>query len=244
MRIVLFGTDADELRGEFDKHADLVLVNDKPDVVVCYGGDGTLLAAEQHYAGVPKVPIRNSRRGHKCMAHPPEDIIERLAKGNLVETRLMKLECNVRYEHEPEDAWSLTALNEINAHMGHINSAVRLKMWINEEAYQNGEEILGDGFLVATPFGSTAYFKQITRGVFYRGIGVAFKHTTEHVNHVILPESSEVRIRITRGPAVLGHDNSPHYLNLRERHELFIKKHPEPATLLTWTAMSHPSDDF
>ena len=73
MNVILFGTKAEELRPLFEAQPSLDLVEDGADVIVCFGGDGTLLAAELKWPGVPKVPIRNSRRGIRCISgsgHP------------------------------------------------------------------------------------------------------------------------------------------------------------------------------
>ncbi len=244
MKIQLFGAGTDELRDEFAKYPSLSLVNQDPDVIVCYGGDGTLLSAERRWPGVPKAPIRNSRRGNRCIAHPAADVIGRLANNTLLRSEYMKLECTVQHEAQSEGAFRLTAMNEINVHMGKVNSAVRFKMWLDDQPYEDGREILGDGFVVSTPFGSTAYFSHITRGVFHSGIGIAFQNTTEHTNHLVVPEEMAVRMVITRGPALLTHDNSSSYFHMREGHELVARKHPHPAIILTWGPMSHPSDEF
>ena len=244
MRTLLYGAGADALRDEVAKHPSLALVDEDPEVVVCYGGDGTLLSAEHTWPGVPKAPIRNSRRGKRCMAHPPALVIARLADGALTRTAYMKLECTVRHANQPEPAFCLTAMNELNVHMGRINSAVRFRIWLNDEPYGRGHEILGDGFVVSTPFGSTAYFSHITRGVFHAGIGIAFQNTTEHTNHLVVPEDTAIRVAITRGPATLAHDNSSDYFAIQEGHELIARKHSHSAVILTWGAMSHPSDEF
>lgn len=244
MRVLIFGDQAREVRREVEKYDVLTLVEDDPEVVVCYGGDGTLLSAERKWPGVPKAPIRNSRRGNRCIAHPPGSVIERLVEHQLFRTEYMKLLCTVHNADQPESGYDFVAMNEINVHMGLINSAVRFRMWLDEETYADGREILGDGFVVSTPFGSTAYFSHITRGVFHIGIGVAFQNTTEHTNHVIVPESAKIRVRITRGPAKLAHDNSPTYFPVREGHELVALKHPQPAVILTWDQMGYPSDQF
>lgn len=244
MDVVLFGAQAGDLREEIRKHPLLRIVGTDPEVVICFGGDGTLLAAELRWPGVPKVPIRNSRRGRRCLSHPAPEVIERLANNRLVATEFLKLECAVYHGGETEPTCYLTAMNEFNVHMGRINSAVRFKLWLNDEAYQEGEEVLGDGFVICTPFGSTAYFNQITRGLFHAGLGIAFKYTAEHTNHLIVPEETVVRARITRGPAVLAFDNAPEYFDIEEGDELVIQRHARPAVLLTWESIRHPCAIF
>lgn len=244
MNIILFGADSLDLEAEVHKYPELNLTDAEPEVVISYGGDGTLLAAERRWPGVPKVPIKHSERGIRCLAHPPEDLIARLAEGSLIRTEYLKLTCEVRHANSGEAGVCVTAMNEINVHMGRINSAVRFKLWINDEPYNNGREIIGDGFVISTPFGSTAYFNHITRGVFYCGMGIAFKSPTEHTHHMVVPEETAITMRITRGPAVLAFDNSSEYHNLADGDALVVRKHAEPAVLLTWQPMSHPSDQF
>ncbi|NIA14847.1 MAG: hypothetical protein GWP08_12285 [Nitrospiraceae bacterium] len=244
MDVLLFGAQIDDIRPEVERHDVFNIVREDPDVVVCYGGDGTLLTAERQWPGVPKAPIRNSLRGNRCIAHPAAKVLERLAAGQLVRTQFSKLLCTVRRRNRDAPDREVTAMNEINVHMARINSAVRFKMWVGDERYQGGDEILGDGFVISTPFGSTAYFNHITRGFFHAGIGVAFKSTSEHTNHVVVPEDVAVSILVTRGPAVMTYDNSNEYLDLTEDNELIVRTHAHPAVLLTWDPMTHPSDSF
>jgi len=244
MKVLLFGARATDIRDEFLRHPELELVLKDPDVIVCYGGDGTLLTAERQWPGVPKCPIRNSRRGNRCIEHPAPAVLQRLARQELTQTLYDKLECIVRRPEQGEPVVHLAAMNEVNAHMARINSALRFKMWIDDEPYKGGGEILGDGFVISTPFGSTAYFNHITRGLFHSGIGVAFKSTSEHTNHVIVPANSVLRVLITRGPGTMTYDNSTEYDDLYEGDELLAKRHPTPAVILTWAPMKHPCDEF
>ncbi len=233
-RLRLFGSQSDDLLPLIAHYNNLMVVEKNPDVVVCYGGDGTLLAAELQWPGVPKAPILNSRRGHRCIPKSPEEVIAALAGNALVRNVYTKLECSLytaRRKGTPD--FALTCLNEVNVHMGRINSAVRFKLWINGLPFENGVEIVSDGFVACTAFGSTAYFKAITKGFFTEGIGVAFKATTHPVNHLIVPESAEILFKITRGPATLAFDNSMDYLELDLGDRLSIRKRPQGAVILT-----------
>lgn len=244
MNVTLFGAESADIQPELEKYSEFVLVDEAPDVVVCYGGDGTLLAAEHEWPGVPKVPLRNSHRGKRMMGHPVKDVIQRLHEGSLIRTEYTKLECCLSRAKREVPPHLIVALNEINVHMARINSAVRFKMWIDDEPYMSGLEVLGDGFVISTPFGSTAYFNHITRGFFHEGIGVAFKSTSEHTNHVVVPENARIRILITRGPAVLTYDNSNEFIDLYEHDELTVARHAHPAVCLTWDSVRYPSHAF
>jgi len=244
MKVVLFGANSDDLKEEVVKYPDLVPVSADPDTVICYGGDGTLLTAEHEWPCVPTVPIRNSRRGNRFIAHPAAEVIERLATDALVRTEYLKIECTLRRAGDVEPDTPLMAMNEFNLHMARINSAVRFRMWLDDEPYNDGQEILGDGFVISTPFGSTAYFNHITRGSFHSGIGIALKSTSEHTNHVIVSDNVVFRIAITRGPATLAYDNSTEFVEIEEGDEIVVRKHPRPAVIMTWERMKYPSDAF
>jgi len=244
VRVMLFGGKVGEIRDQVRRHPGLEMVTESPDVIVCYGGDGTLLAAENLWPSIPKVPIKQSQHGNRCIPHPPDEVLARLANGELARTEYMKLQCGFRPGAASKSAHTLTAMNEFSVHLARINSAVRFKLWLDDEPYRVEHEILGDGFVVSTPFGSTAYFNHITRGFFRSGIGIAFKSTSEHTNHMVVGENVVVRILITRGPAILAHDNSGDFFDIEGGDELVISKHPLPAVLFTWSAMKYPSDAF
>jgi len=233
VHITLFGSQAHTLAKKVSQHESLVVVEQDPDVIVCYGGDGTLLAAELRWPGVPKVPVLNSRRGRRCIPHPAHEVLHGLATHQLVSNHYMKIEGEVHSGGKRIHPEPLVALNEFNVHMGHINSAVRFQLWLNGDPYDSGIELLGDGFVVCTPFGSTAYFAQITRGIFTQGIGVAFKSTNAHVDHIVVPDTTECRLQITRGPAVLAFDSADEYVRIEEGDEVLVRKHARGAIILT-----------
>ncbi len=235
MKIILFGAEAHTLKPLVDATDGLTLVTDDAEVIVCFGGDGTLLSAEQRWPSIPKVPLRNSRRGIRCIGDDPEEVLAKLAQGKLLRSEHLKIECVVHYADPKKLESNLLAINEFTVHMGRVNTAVRYKCWFDDKSFGEASdgEIIGDGLMVSTPFGSTAYFNEITRGIFWSGIGVAFMYAREKTNHVILPEDVTVRTEITRGPAVLAYDNSSEYIELTGGDQLTIKRHEHSAILLT-----------
>ena len=242
--VLLFGTDVGDLAPEIREHRNLNLVDSNPGVVVCYGGDGTLLSAELEYPGIPKVPILNSRIGHHCIRHAAGQVIAGLAEGSLAHTKYNKLKCAIHRANVPEPERIITPLNEINVHKGRINSAVRYQLWVDGDPYQDGIEILGDGFVICTPFGSSAYFSKITRGIFTKGIGIAFKATNQQINHLVIPTEGVYRVLITRGPATLAFDSSQDYVPLDAGDELVVHKHPDGAEILTIGPVRRLSEPF
>ncbi|GEM_PF-183600 len=244
-KILLFGKDTKEILPLFKKFPQLKIVQESPDYVLSYGGDGTLLASEYAYPHIPKIPILKSLRGHRCIPHPPEEVLKRLAEEKLVAYRYMKLFCSVYPEGANHPSHQFEALNEVMVEKGRINTAVRFKIWIDGISYEGeNKEILGDGFMISTPFGSTAYFANVTRGIFWNGIGIAFLATSEAVTHMILSEDTLVEVKITRGPAVLAYDNAPDSIPLQAGDVLVVKKSLQDTIIYSCGVIHKLSEPF
>lgn len=244
-RVLLFGPESDRLIPLINTYPELKLVESNPEYVISFGGDGTLISAELQYPHVPKIPILNSKRGHRCIPHPPEEVIRRLAENRLFAYRYMKLHCSVYLGDKSQPSYQLECLNEVMVQKGRINSALRFKLWIDGISYEGEhKEILGDGFMISTPFGSTAYFCNVTNGIFFRGIGVAFMATNEPVTHMVLPEEAILEVKITRGPAVLAYDNYPQSIALEEGDILIAKRSPHDAIIFSCGVPVHLSEPF
>jgi len=200
-----------------------------PDVVISYGGDGTFLGAEFQWPGIPKVAIRHGRACSKCPNHEDGIVLQKLARGDVSRTVLMKLAGIAKGQR-------LLGINDITLNKVSPVAGVRYRVWINEEPYSG--EIVGDGLVAATPFGSTAYYRSITRSFSRLGIGVAFNNSTEQVDHLIVRESDRLRLIVTRGPAVLCADNAPVSIQLEEGDEAAITKADETAVLLAADTLS------
>ena len=121
----------------------------------------------------------------------------------------------------------LTALNDVFLHNADFASALRYRVKIDGELYAN--EVAGDGVCLATPHGSSAYYRSITHSLFRTGIGLAFSNSTEEVDHLVLDENSSVEVTITRGPGILLADNSPERITVNEGDTVVFSKSEEYA---------------
>ncbi len=222
MKVALAGRDAAELRPLL-REVGLIEDGQSPDVVISYGGDGTLLGTVRDWPDVPKLAIRLGRTCVKCPDHQDERVLRCLAAGHVSRTALMTIAASAKGQR-------LLALNDITLNKMSPVAGVRYRVWINEEPYSG--EIVGDGLVVSTPFGSTAYYRSITRSFFRVGIGVAFNNSTEQVDHLVLRESDRLRLVVTRGPALLCADNAPDAIQLREGDEAIVAKAEETTILL------------
>lgn len=214
-RVLLVGEDADTIAGHV-RGAGLEIVEAGADACICYGGDGTLLGAEREFPGIPKVPIRPfDLTTEPDRERTLKDILARVAQGTCSTMSLPKLEAVY-------DGERFEALNDIVLKNSIVTSAVRLRVEI--DGIEHFGVIVGDGLVAATPFGSSAYYRAITNSVIHVGIGLAFNNTTEPVNHLVLSESSQVRVTVLRGPAILAADNNPRQVTLTDGDVVEIHK--------------------
>ncbi len=197
-------------------------VNKNPELLIAHGGDGTLLTAEREFPGIPKLPLRDSRTAPLCEKHSYNEQLNAFCHSQTTKSTLVKLSgiCNNRV---------ITGMNDVFIHNVQRISAMRYRVWIDDQLYAN--EIVGDSVGMATPHGSTAYYRSITHSIFRVGLGLAFSNSTELVNHLVLPETSVVRIQIVRGPAEVVADNSPEVFRLDKSDEVLIKKSNELAII-------------
>lgn len=205
MRVALCGRNLDDLDPLLQDYP-VRIVDDRPDLVIAYGGDGALLGAERSYPGIPKCPIRDSRTNRKCPRHGEDTILRWLFDNKLGTSRLTKVQAVMNGRA------CAVGLNDVVVNRLILSSALRYRIWLNDDLY--ARQIVGDGLVVSTPFGSTGYYRSITHSLFRLGLGLAFNNSTEPVNHLVLDEASKIKVEILRGPAVLLADNDPAYTDL------------------------------
>lgn len=192
-----------------------------PDIVISYGGDGTFLSAERKYPGIPKALFRYSKICKKCHNLPITHALE------LIKKKRYKI-----IEHKKLEAKGFLAVNDIVIRNRNPTHAIRFVLEINGK--QVNGEIIGDGIVVSTPFGSTAYFHSITRKTFQKGLGIAFNNTIEEHPPVFLNEKSRIKLTLTRGEALIGADNNPKVLILKQGNSAIIKTSSKKAKLISF----------
>ena len=123
-------------------------------MVMSLGGDGTFLRAAR-WIGDREIPILGVNTGHlgflaSCGLHDVEEMIQEVCRGNISIEKRMLIE--VSSEAIPSDKW-IYALNEITF-MRYGSSMLTVNAFINDIFLA---EYRGDGLIIATPTGSTAY---------------------------------------------------------------------------------------
>jgi NAD kinase len=222
MKVCIFGKESEKI-ADLVKKSGFDIVGKNPDIIVSYGGDGTLMKSEFQFPGVPKLILKGSRICKLCVDLSNEEILKRAVGGRYKTEELMKLEAEVKGK-------KITGLNDIVVHNTDPRHAVRYEVSVNGEAI--GGEIIGDGVVIATPLGSTGYYRSITDSFFEVGIGLAFNNSTEQSDHMVLNNNSEIKIKIARGPAIVYADNQSEAIELEAGDEVTVKKSEETAKII------------
>ena len=125
------------------------------DLIVAIGGDGTMLHAAR-MAAMADVPVLGINRGRLGFLADvgPEQMVQSLDDalgGRCQAERRMLLAAHILADDQPIDA---LALNDVVVAKRETGRMVDVRTWVNG-AYVNTH--VGDGFIIATPTGSTAY---------------------------------------------------------------------------------------
>lgn len=180
----------------------------KPEFVISYGGDGTLLKSEHIYPSIPKLFIKNTKIGRLAQKKENDEIISSFILGKYSIKKIKKIEAVVNGEEK------IIGTAEITLHNADPRNAVRYKVKIDKEDIHH--ELIGDGIIVCNSIGSTGYYRSITDSYFEVGIGLAFNNSTEQSDHIVLNNNRHIFITLTRGPAVIFGDNQEKYINLKD----------------------------
>lgn len=126
------------------------------DLLITLGGDGALLDGARWAgpAGTPVLGVNLGRLGFLTAValEEVEGALARIASGDFVIDARMALEA--RPERDGEASESYYALNDAVLHRGGLVRVVHMKVWVDDEEVGLYR---GDGVIVSTPTGSTAY---------------------------------------------------------------------------------------
>ena len=200
------------------------------DFVVSYGGDGTLLHAERIYPDTPKLALRSEKNCGNCIKkiHYANGriycgsclpaIVEKLKRRQFTIEKIGKIQGTA---FTKKGKFVLEGLNEVQVHSTNHIHAVRFDFFLNGKLKE--KEVVGDGLVAATSFGSTAYFHAISRKSFKRGFGIAFNNPMKKISPLLLGEKFVVEVRIKRRNCQLIADNNPKKISLSAGDRVVIK---------------------
>ena len=227
MKVQILGKNSKNIES-LVKDLGFEIVTAAPDVILSYGGDGTLLSAERAYSLIPKLPLRNSQICKKCSDHEDKVVLEKLLAGNLKLKEYKKLKTTILYKN-------FYALNDFVIRNSDPTHTIRFKTSVSDQL------LIGDGVVISTSFGSTGYFKSITGKAFNHGFGLAFNNTTEKVAPIIFKDQDSLNFKLIRGKATLSFDNSPDIFTIDEGSELVFKLSDQVAKIYEDTSLRCPN---
>ncbi len=198
---------------------DIDIDNIKPDFVISVGGDGTILYSERRYPGIPKITIRGSEKGFKCNFNENEleDILIKIDDDTYEIKEEMKLETTFQGR-------KYLSLNEVQIHNSSPNKAIRFSIYMDNLPLF--EDIIGDGAVIATPFGSSAYFSSIGGEKFDKGIGIGLNNPHNVKSKPIIIDSGfypEIHIKILRDEGLLIVDNDDNILKTKGGDDIKVE---------------------
>jgi NAD+ kinase len=201
------------------------IVKDNPDFIVCYGGDGTVLFSEREFPEVPKLIIKTSQacREYDYTLDELKDVLSKIRGGKYCLHEKMKLETEAKGR-------KLVGLNEIQIHTKLPTQAVRFSLSVDGKEYK---DLIGDGVIVATAFGSTGYYKATGGKRFGEGIGISFNNLhNSNMESFVVPEDSIMKLTVIRGPAWLLADNNENLIELLAKDAVNIRKSGSTANFI------------
>lgn len=204
------------------------------DVIAVIGGDGTLLRVF-HMLGNPRIPImaiRMGRRGYLLDVTPIEisDRIEDLTKGRYKIVEYMRLSIRDNETIYPP------ALNEVaivSIGMGR-SKVIRLKIYKDDKPLYFME---GDGIIVATPIGSTAYSMAAGGPILdhsLKGFVITpLAPVQTWLRPIVVDANSKIRVLIAEDSqeayAIIDGQFS---VKLQPGRSLVVERHPDPAKVI------------
>ncbi len=200
------------------------------DFAVVFGGDGTILSAARRLSetDIPVIGVNVGRLGFLAEFGPEE--VERLfddvvAGRTTVEKRMM-LDCHV--QRDDGRCFTGAAVNEVVIAAGAPFSMIELRLSVQGQALA---ACIGDGVILSTPTGSTAYNLSAGGPILAGNLdAVVITPVCPHslsFRPIVISADSCVEIqpvRINPGTAVLLDGQVEHSLKIADR--IVIERHP------------------
>lgn len=249
------------VRRNIARHFDEVTMV-RPELVISLGGDGSIIHAANTFPGVPILPI-NIGATDALMVNVKADELDRAVKKASAgsEGRDYEIKEEMRVEGSFKNI-ILEGVNEVYflrnhpysnryriSYKGELHPEYREFVKANGEKPEKYDDVLmGDGVIVCSPFGSSAY-SHSSGGIIFDapGLGVtpmASTHTMEKKQYnsrwcypvarpIILCPKSEVRVDIARGGENLFvGDVTEFKVMLHEGDRIVFRKAREPMRLV------------
>ena len=226
---------SDELRDEFARHdVEAVLLDQRADVpgldlVMAMGGDGTVLRALHRFPDCPVLAINFGTVGFLTAGDRSDlkRIVERVMAGEYLTSERLVLNCEYAGTHDQ-------AINEIELRA--LSRLVFIDVYVNDTEIRT---IRGDGVVVGTPTGSTAFLLSTGAPIVMPDVrcmildGINEHNFTSRA--LILTPESRIRLHIseeTKAPDVYLIIDGAQICNLEPGQEININQAARTAKLI------------
>ena len=190
------------------------------DLLICFGGDGTFLSFV-HKCRLPSAPILGINTGHlgffqESSPEEMESAIDAISAGRYKVQRIRPVQAKIV---TPRNEFYRIGLNEILVR-GQFSHVSQFSVSIDQTKVQ---DFSGDGILISTPVGSTAYNYSLDGALVSPDLDVLQLTPVAPMNtnayrcfhsSILLPANETIRIagigRSTRGTIILSFDGRTH----------------------------------
>ncbi|PXF64108.1 NAD(+) kinase [Kangiella spongicola] len=147
---------ASDLDVKADHQATWQTIGENANLVIVVGGDGSMLYAARLMASY-NIPLLGVNRGYLGFLTDiqPQQVTEKVSEvlsGEYTQERRFLLEADIDGENNKERYSD--ALNDIVLYPGEISRMIEFEVYINDSFVYS---LRGDGLIISTPTGSTAY---------------------------------------------------------------------------------------
>jgi NAD+ kinase len=221
-----------KLAKELGRRGSQLRAFNEADAIIAIGGDGTVLRAQRTAPNVPILGINLGARGFLAEVETPEihEAIRRLIRGELPVVKRERLKSIIGRKRLPD------ALNDVVVVPEKLGKTISLTVKIEGKTTL---EVVGDGVIVSTPTGSTAYARAAGGPVLDPNLNsfvlVPICPTRHVISPLVLPfdKSLEVGLTMPKRRATVIVDGEER-AKLGYGEKIVISRSEKPATFFTW----------
>ena len=228
------------------KHSKVIVLNsyemnkyrfqDKLDLLIVLGGDGTLLGVARDINGKYDVPILGVNIGNLGFLSSIEiqdfsEALKKIKNGQYIIQNRILLECTMLNQDDNDKG---KALNDVVIARGTLSRMAKFEVFIDNKLYYRFK---GDGLIVSTPTGSTGYSFSAGGPFIYPDVDVIILTPicphTRGMQPIVLKSSSEILIKAENynGEIYLTFDEQE-AKQINDNTSIIIKKAKQIAKIL------------
>ena len=228
------------------KHSKVIVLNsyemnkyrfqDKLDLLIVVGGDGTLLGVARDINGKYDVPILGVNIGNLGFLSSIEiqdfsEALKKIKNGQYIIQNRILLECTMLNQDDNDKG---KALNDVVIARGTLSRMAKFEVFIDNKLYYRFK---GDGLIVSTPTGSTGYSFSAGGPFIYPDVDVIILTPicphTRGMQPIVLKSSSEILIKAENynGEIYLTFDGQE-AKQINDNTSIIIKKAKQIAKIL------------